>query len=307
MFLIRSFEEKIVKVYPKQKMRTPVHLCIGQEAIAAAVIRQLKKSDVVFTYHRCHGHLIAKGADPCSLMAELYGRKSGCCQGKGGSCHLADSENNVLGTSAIVGGTIPIAAGAALGMTIKKKRGVVISFLGDGAMEAGVSYESLNIASLFKLPIVFICENNFYATQTPLRKRQCADNIYQRAASFKIPSKRIDGNSVFEVYEAASQAIERAKKGQGPSFIEARTYRYKQHVGPYDDTHLGYRTRKELNYWMKRDPIKRCRKYLLSPKIMGLKKLKVLEKAIKKKVEAAHTRAKKGRLPKKEDLAKHIY
>lgn len=307
MLKIRVFQEKIVEVYPQQKMRTPVHLYIGEEAVATGVCINLRKYDYVFSYHRCHGHFIAKGTELKSIMAELFGKIEGCSGGKGGSPHLVDVKNKILGTSAIVAGTIPIAVGVALALSMKNKKSVVVSFFGDGAMEAGVTYESLNFASLKKLPIVFICENNFYATQTPLYKRQCADNIYLRVKPFLIPAERIDGNNVLDVFRVAKEAIQRARKGLGPSFIEARTYRFKEHVGPYDDTHLGYRTREELNYWMKRDPIKQFRRYLLENRIIAVKKIKLLEDSVKKEIMQAYYFGKRGIYPQEKDLFKDVY
>lgn len=304
---IRRFEERIVQLYPKQEIRCPVHLCIGQEAIAAGVCLNLERKDFIASNHRNHGHLIAKGASLKEMFAELYGRKSGCCEGKGGSMHMIALEIGILGTSAIVAGAIPIALGAAFASKFKGAKNVAVVFFGDGAVDEGTFYECLNFASLKKLPLVFVCENNFYATNSHQAKRQANTRIHKIAEFFLMPSACIDGNNVFSVLEASSEAIERARQGLGPSFIEARTYRWKTHVGPESDVEKGFRDAEEVSSWMKNCPIER---FLKEPAIgAGLPKdeLERIEKNVLKEIDEALRYALKSPYPIESDLYKNVY
>ncbi|MDO9289154.1 MAG: thiamine pyrophosphate-dependent dehydrogenase E1 component subunit alpha, partial [Thermodesulfovibrionales bacterium] len=284
---IRRFEEKIIEVYPAQEMKTPVHLCIGEEAIAAGVCIHLRKDDYIFSTHRSHGHSIAKGSDMKRMMAEFYGRKTGCSKGKGGSMHLCDPENGILGSTAIVGGGIPIAVGAALASFMKGTDTVSVAFFGDGAMDEGTFHESMNFASLKKLPVVFLCENNFYATNSPQSARQPHDNIAMRAEGYGMPGVQVDGNDVLAVYEAAKEAVDRARAGGGPSLVECRTYRWKGHVGPDCDVEKGCRPRDEHSMWLKKCPVERTRKLLLENKIMSEKEMEKLLDKINKEMDEA--------------------
>ena len=303
MFKIRRFEEKIIELYPKQQMKTPVHLCLGQEAIAAGVCANLKKSDYIFSNHRNHGHCIAKGMDLKYIMAELYGKKTGCSGGKGGSMHLVDIENGILGTTAIVGGAIPIATGSALGSQLKRDKKVTVVFFGDGAVDTGVFSESLNFAALKKLPIVFVCENNFYATNSHILARQVADNIYQRSKPYLIPSIRTDGNDVLRIYKTAKKAIERARAGRGPTLLEYRTYRLKQHVGPSCDHETGCRPKAELFKWIERCPISK----LVKGKVVSQSDIDRIAVKIDKEIEGALRFAKRSAFPKKQELLEDVY
>jgi TPP-dependent pyruvate/acetoin dehydrogenase alpha subunit len=258
MLRLRMVEEKISEIYHfANEMKTPTHLYTGQEAVAVGVCQNLTDADSVSPYHRSHGWYLAKGGDLKSMMAELFGKETGCCQGWGGSMHLIDVAAGVMGSSSILAGTIPHAVGCALAFQIKGLKQVAIAPCGDAAVEEGVFYESLNWAVLKQLPVVFICENNLYSTSTHIRARQPAVDIYQRVASVGIPSQKIDGNDVLQVYAAAQAAVKRARAGQGPSFIEASTYRWREHVGPYYDYDLGYRSKEELDKWMQRCPIQK--------------------------------------------------
>jgi TPP-dependent pyruvate/acetoin dehydrogenase alpha subunit len=254
MTRIRKAEEAIVALYPEQEMRCPTHLSIGQEAVAVGVCEALREQDSVLSGHRCHAHYLAKGGTLRGMFAELYGKVTGCCAGKGGSMHLASPETGMLGASAIVAGTVPMAVGAALAASLRGKDEVAVAFFGDAAFEQGVTHESLAFATLRRLPMLFVCENNFYATLTPLTTRQSGD-IWRRAAMHGLSAARIDGNDVVTVFETARAAVERANRGDGPTFIEATTYRWREHVGPNFDTDLGYRTQAELDAWIARDPI----------------------------------------------------
>jgi TPP-dependent pyruvate/acetoin dehydrogenase alpha subunit len=236
MVKIRKFEEKVAELLlaPKKEITTPCHLYIGQEAIATGVCSVLKKDDWVFSTHRSHGHFIAKDGSLKALMAELYGKKTGCSKGRGGSMHIASPDHGLPGSSAIVGGTIPIAVGAALAFSMQSKDVVSVAFFGDGAVSEGVFYESLNFASLKKSPVIFVCENNFYCTHLPVSECLADTNIYKKAEAFGILGIRIDGNNVIEVYKTAKKAVEEAHSGKGPTLIECITYRWRGHVGPYE-------------------------------------------------------------------------
>jgi len=279
----------------------------GQEAIAAGVCINLKPSDYVFSNHRSHGHYIAKGGDLKSLAAELYGKVDGCSRGKGGSMHLIAPEINFLGSSAIVGGSIPLAVGTALASSMQGNKRVSVAFFGDGGVDEGVFHEGLNFASLKKLPVVFVCENNFYATNSPLSARQPLDNIFERAKPYGIRGVRVDGNDVLAVFSAAREAVTFARAGKGPTLIECRTYRHKAHVGPDCDFESGCRPKGELDRWLKLCPIKRFERYLLEKKIISRSKLSKLSTRLKQEAEKAITFGKSGSFPDEKELFKDVY
>lgn len=307
MLKIRMFEEKIVELYPAQDMRTPVHLYIGQEAIASGVCANLKKDDYLFTNHRCHGHLIAKGSDLKPLIAELYGKKTGCSKGKAGSMHLIAPEIGILTTSAIVGAGIPLAVGTALASKLKKDNRISVVFFGDGAADTSSFYQSLNFASLHKLPVVFICENNFYATQSPIKARQVNTDIYRKASVFKMHGERIDGNDVIAVYESSKKAVKKAREKKEPSLIECITYRIKPHVGHGSDVHSGYRSKNEHEKWLKKCPIKRFTKFLLDKKIISEQQINKIKNSIAKKIDSALSFSKNSQIPSKNESLKDVY
>lgn len=256
MLRIRKVEETIVELYPQQEMRCPTHLSIGQEAAAVGVCAALRTDDRIYSTHRCHAHYLAKGGDLRRMFAELYGRRTGCAKGKGGSMHLVEPELGIMGASAIVGGSLPIAVGSALAAQLQGHDRVSVAFFGDGAVEEGVFHESLNFASLRKLPVLFVCENNFYATHSHQSARQPADNIHERAAGYSMPGTRVDGADALAAFEAARTAVSRARSGAGPTLLEVRVYRWKEHVGPNFDYSMGYRTKEELESWMARCPVR---------------------------------------------------
>jgi pyruvate dehydrogenase E1 component alpha subunit len=216
----------------------------------------LRADDRVFSTHRCHAHYIAKGGDLKQMFAELYGRRTGCAKGKGGSMHLVQPELGLMGASAIVGGSLPIAVGAALAAKMQGKDRVSVAFFGDGCTEEGVFHESLSFASLQRLPVVFVCENNFYATHSHQSARQPSDHIADRAQAYSMLGVQVDGTDAWAVYEAASQAVGQARRGRGPTLLEIRAYRWKEHVGPNFDYAMGYRTKEELDSWMARCPVR---------------------------------------------------
>jgi len=304
---IRRFEEKIVELYPEQEMCCPVHLYIGQEAVAAGVCANLNKRDHVFSNHRNHGHLVAKGADLKYLFAEIYGKKTGCSEGKGGSMHMIASECSILGTSAIVGGGIPISVGAALASKMKKEDKISVVFFGDGAADSGVLYESLNFAALRKLPLLFVCENNFYATNSPQRSRQVNPDIYKISGLFSLPGFLIDGNDVFEVYNKSKKAIEKIRKGRGPALIEARTYRWQSHVGPQTDIEKGLRKKEEVEKWLKKCPLKRFKKAVEKDKLMDKASREKIENLVEREITEALEFASNSPYPKKQDLYTDVY
>lgn len=264
MFRIRKMEERVADIYPSDQIKSPVHLSIGQESPSVGVCEALRATDVVFGTYRGHALYLAKGGDMKAMVAELFGKRTGCGKGKAGSMHLSAPAAGMMGTSAIVATTIPQAAGYALAEQMMRKDTVVAVFFGDGAMEEGVFHESINFASLFKLPILFVCENNFYAIHTPLGKRVPRPNYCERAASYDVPAQRIMKNDVIATYRCASAAIEEIRAGAGPRFIEVETYRWREHVGPAEDWHLGYRSEEEGRRWKDEDELLRLAA-MLSP------------------------------------------
>ena len=307
MLRIRMVEEKIAELYPQQEIKCPCHLYIGQEAVATGVCATLNREDYLFGTYRGHGLYLAKGGNLKALFAELYGKETGVTKGRGGSMQLVAPEVGFLCASAIVGGTIPMAVGAALAATFQGKGQVSVVVFGDGATEEGVFHESMNFASLKRLPVVFVCENNFYATYSHQSARQCADNIDKRAESYQIPGFRIDGNDILEVYETARDAVERARRKEGPTLLECRTYRWLEHVGPYQDTHLGYRSEEEVKEWMGHCPIKTLENRLLEEKALSLQRIQQWRSALEKEIGEAVTFAKESPFPSVESLGKGVY
>lgn len=257
LYRIRKTEEEIVRIYPTDKIKSPVHLSIGQEAIAVGVCEALHENDVVFGSYRGHAMYLAKGGDLNKMIAELYGKQTGCAKGKGGSMHLVDKKHGVMGTSAIVGTTIPISAGYALGLKYKKSNSIVASFFGDGAVDEGAFHESMNFAALKRLPVIFIFENNSYAIHSHHLSRHHSDNIRERARTYGMISERIENGDIFQIYKKVKEYSEKIRTGKaGPVFLECLTCRWKEHVGPGDDFHLGYRSKDEVDKWKDKDQLK---------------------------------------------------
>jgi TPP-dependent pyruvate/acetoin dehydrogenase alpha subunit len=256
LYRIRRAEEEVSRVYPTDKIKSPVHLSIGQEAVAVGVCEALSAEDVVFGTYRSHALYLAKGGDLKQMIAELYGKATGCAKGKGGSMHLIDVASGVMGTSAVVGTTIPNAVGYAYAAKLRQTSQVTVSFFGDGAVDEGVFHESMNFAALKKLPLIFICENNQYAIHTHQTNRQSLDNIYERACAYGMPAERIEDNDVMRIYERVQAAVNALRAGgDGPYFFECMTYRWKEHVGPNDDFSLGYRAEEEAVPWKENDQV----------------------------------------------------
>ena len=256
LFRIRRVEEEIARVYPSDKIKSPVHLSIGQEAVSVGVCDPLRPEDVVFTTYRSHAAYLAKGGDLRSMIAELYGKATGCAKGKGGSMHLVDAAHGIMGASAVVGTTIANSVGYAYALKLARTDRIVVSFFGDGATDEGVFHESLNFAALKGLPVLLVCENNGYAIHSAQRTRQWIPDICVRVRSYGIPVQRIEGNDVLAIRERTAAAVASLRAGESrPWFLECMTYRWKEHVGPNDDFHLGYRAREEAEPWLRSDQV----------------------------------------------------
>ncbi len=264
MLTIRKFEEKAIALYEQGHIRGNVHPCIGQEAVSVGVCVNLRRDDYMTSTHRGHGNCLAKGADPKRMMAELLGRAAGYCKGKGGSMHIADFEGGNLGANGIVGGGFPIATGAGIGIQNRGTDQVVVCFFGDGAANQGTFHESLNLAALWKLPVLYVCENNQYALSTPLRESVGFPELSERGRGYGIPGVRVDGNDVSEVSAAATEAIRRARAGEGPTLLDCLTYRFFGHFTGDKGHGVAYRTREEMEQWRARCPIARLKDRLLA-------------------------------------------
>ena len=256
LYRIRRVEEEVARVYATDKIKSPVHLSIGQESVSVGVCDVLRPDDIVFGTYRGHALYLAKGGDMSAMVAELYGKVTGCTRGKGGSMHLIDTECGVMGTSAVVGTTIANAAGYAYAMKLRRSDAVVACFFGDGATEEGVFAETLNFAVLKRLPVLFVCENNGYAIHTPQTRRQGNPDIRARAEAHGMPAERLDGNDVCALRDRADEAVAKMRAGEGPRFVEAVTYRWREHVGPGQDYHLGFRDKSECERWEKGDAVR---------------------------------------------------
>lgn len=308
MLRIRRLEEKVADVLScSDEIVCPVHLYIGQEAVATGVCANLRKEDFAFSTHRSHGHYIAKGGDINALMAELYGKKTGCSGGRGGSMHLVSMDVGFPGSSAIVAGTIPLAVGAALAFSLKGRDNVAVAFFGDGAVDEGAFYESLNFASLKKLPVIFVCENNLYSTHMPIAECLADTSIFEKAAIFNMPGIRIDGNNVREVYGTSGRVIEGARRGEGPALLECMTYRWRGHVGPNYDLGKGLRSKKDLEHWKKRCPVKAMEKCLLDNNIFSEQEKARISREVDEEIEGAFTFAKDSPYPDKDSLLDNVF
>ncbi len=261
MNLIRDFEEQAVSFFESNVLRGSVHLCIGQEAPPSTVCKLLRPDDYIASTHRGHGHCLAKGADPGKAMAELMGRDTGYCHGRGGSMHIADVDAGNLGANAIVGGGIAITVGAALASKMQKNGRVAVSFFGEGATNEGIFHESLNLASVWKLPVIFVCENNGYGISVPAWQSTSVTDISERAKAYNMEGFTVDGNDVLSIAPVVKYAIDKARQGDGPTLIECKTYRW---LGHWTGDPQPYRTREEIEEWKKKCPIKRLRKTLLN-------------------------------------------
>lgn len=260
--LIRQFEEKLCELYPSDKIKSPVHLSIGQEAVSAGVALAMEKGDLLSNTYRSHGTYIAKGGNLNAMMAELYGKKGGCADGKAGSMHLFDNDAGILPTSAVVGTTVPMAAGVALALKKRKSKSVVVAIFGDGSTEEGCFSETINFAKLHNLPMIFVCENNKLAIHNPIERRWASHNICKRVETYGIKAMQINSGNIEEIYTKTKESITKIRNGDGPLFIEIFTYRYKEHVGPTQDLDEQYRNKDEYESWLTKDPITTLEKKL---------------------------------------------
>ena len=287
MLLIRTFEEKLLEMYSAGEAVGISAQSIGQEAVAVGAIAALQESDLITSTHRGRHHCLAKGTQPASLMAELFGREAGCCKGKGGILHIIDPGVGNIGTMAIVGAGIPIATGAALSAKMRRTGQVVMCFFGDGATNIGFFHEGLNFASLHRLPVVFVCENNLYAIGTSQKRHQAIRDIAVRATGYNMPGVIADGMDAVAVYDAAVQAVDLARSGDGPTLIECKTYRFQGHSPGDPRRGLKYRTKEEIDEWMARDPIKLLERRLLEADLMNDSDIAEMEHEATSQVEDA--------------------
>ncbi|MBC8485752.1 MAG: thiamine pyrophosphate-dependent dehydrogenase E1 component subunit alpha [Bacteroidetes bacterium] len=308
MLRIRHTEETIAERYTEWKMRCPTHLSTGQEAVATGVCSALRKDDFVLSTHRCHAHYLAKGGDLNKMIAEIYGKVTGCTSGKGGSMHLIDKSVGFMGSTSIVGNSIPLAVGLGLSIKLQKTDQVSCVFFGDATAEEGVFFESINFAVLKELPVLFICENNFYSVYSPLSVRQPEGrNIFEMVRGLGIASEHGDGNDCLEVYTRTRTAIENIRRRKRPYFIEFDTYRWREHCGPFFDNDLGYRTKEEFVSWKEKDPIVMIETYLLNDYIITEKQLQKTKESAQSGVDRAFDFAEESPFPDPEEAFANLY
>lgn len=301
---IRYFEEKSIEAYKQGLLGGSLHPYIGQEAVATGIGEFISESDYMTTTYRGRGHALAKGADPFRLFAEMFGRVDGYCKGKGGPMHIANGELGMLGANGIVAGGIPIAVGAGLTAKANGQGQVSITYFGDGATNQGVFHESMNLAAILKLPIIFICENNLYSEMTPIKDSVLNEHLAERGLAYRIPSYVVDGNDVFAVRKVAKLAIEFAREGNGPVFIEAKTYRLLGHM--FGDTEI-YRTKEEVNSWREKEPLKEFKKQMAKSNILSEDSLNAIEQRVKAIIDDAYDRAKQSEQPSFEEVYTDVY
>lgn len=307
MLQIRHFEERVVEVYKKGLMPGLAHLYIGEEAVAVGACIGLSKEDYITSTHRGHGHLIAKGGELKLMMAEIMGKRTGYCKGKAGSMHIADMDLGILGANGIVGGGFTIAVGAGLSSKLFKQGRVSVCFFGDGASNEGAFHEALNLASVWKLPVIFVCENNLYGISVSQARHQAITDIADRAIGYGMPGEVVDGMDVLKVFEAMQQAVARARNGEGPTLLECKTYRFLGHnVGDPGDG-LIYRSREEMEEWKTRCPIKQLKEHLLDNGFMTETEINDLEEEVIKEVSEAVEFAINSPYPEPEELTEDLY
>lgn len=307
MMRIRRVQLAIDARYLENEMKTPVHLCIGQEAVAVGVCAHLGKSDYINSNHRGHGHYLAKGGDLRAMIAELYGREDGCSKGRGGSMHLLDTRVGHFGSSSIVGGGIPIGTGMGLAIKMQKQKRVSVIFFGDGAADEGVLYESVNFAVLKKLPVIFILENNQYSVCSHVSARQAAENVFHGMKPRYLMSKMVDGNDVLAVYDASGKAVERARTAKGPSLIECRTYRIRGHAGCERQDPPGYRSEKEIEHWKKLCPVLSFQRKLIRGKIISPGDVGKIQDKIDREIREAFDFARQALPARADTVSRYLF
>lgn len=308
MLTIRRFEEAVLEVYTQGLMRGLAHLYIGQEASAVGICAALNDDDYLTSTHRGHGHLIAKGGKVDRMMAEMMGKVDGYNRGKGGTMHIADMSLGILGANGIVGGGMGMATGAALSGKMRNTEQVTVCFFGDGAINQGAFLESANLASIWSLPVLFVCENNHYGEYTAAKNVTAVkEHVAERAAGYNMPAVVVDGNDVVAVYQTAMKMVERAREGKGPCLIENKTYRYRGHHVGDGDPEKTYRTQEETDLWLARDPIPRFARRMMKASMVDEKELQVIDMSITKRVEQAVEFAKESEYPKAHEVTEHVY
>lgn len=304
MWRIRQFERKVDQFISRGDITGTTHLYIGEEATAVGAINALKDEDYISSTHRGHGHAIAKGSDIKEMMAELFGKRTGACKGKGGSLHIIDTSTNNLGANGIVGGGIPIAVGAALALKMQNRDEVVLNFFGDGAMNQGAFHEAANLAAAWNLPVVFLCENNQYGMSTSIEKAFKIKDLAKRGEAYGIPGVRVDGNKALEVYDTVLEAAKKARNGGGPSLIVSETYRWKGHSK--SDAKV-YRTKEEEEEWKQRDPIADFEQILIEQNLLDEDKIKEIKNEVDAEVKEAVEFAKESPYPDKDEIFDDVY
>ena len=292
---IRTIEETISHRYKEQEMRCPIHLSIGQEAIAVGICQNLKNEDQIVSNHRCHAHYLAKGGDEKKMINEFYGNSSGCSGGRGGSMHLFDQKKGILSSVPIVSSSIPLGIGAGFSFKYNKKNNIAVIFIGDAAIEEGVFYESLNYAKILSLPVLFVCENNLFSCFTNIVERQPKNLIKKISKSFDIKTHFLNGNDAVKILKKSKNIINEIRKKKEPQFILLNTYRILEHCGPYEDDHLGYRNKKEIKYWKKNCPLKKLEKILKEKKIYDNSQIIKQKLIYKKKINLMFDECKKNK------------
>lgn len=306
MLRIRLFEGTLADLIDAGEVKTPCHLYIGQEAIASGVCAALRPQDTIWGGHRSHGHYLAKGGDLTAMMTEIFGKVTGCSRGRGGSMHIVAPKVGLLGTVPLVAATIPLSVGAGFSCKLRKDGGVAVAFFGDGATEEGHFHESMALASKYGLPVIFVCENNYYASHLSLLERRTKDNISESAGAHGMAGSLIDGNDVLGVYSTAADAVLRARENRGPTLIECRTYRWRGHVGSSWDMDVGVKRRDELKEWLDRDPIPRLRKQMLVEGVPN-EWFEGEESAIREEINIALKAAREDPYPSTEEVGAHVF
>lgn len=308
MWTIRNFEEKVMEVHEAGEFVGAAHPYIGEEAVAVGVCLALKDTDYIAGNHRSHGHPLAKGGSVKKAMAELYGRVDGYCKGKGGSMHLADFSVGILGESGIVASSVPVATGAGLASKISKNNFVSVVFFGDGASNQGACHESMNLASIWKLPVIFVCENNQFAITTSYQNSVAVENVSDRAQAYNMPGILVDGQNVEAMYEATTEAVKRARNGEGPTLIEGLTYRFEEHSLGLGRVRRGeYRTSEEISKWRERDPIGIHSQKLIDRGVLSEDEIDKIESNSKKEIEEAVEFARNSKFPEPEELFEDMW
>ena len=307
LHLIRLVEEEISNRYKKEKMRCPVHLSIGQESCAVGVCNNLRDQDIVFSNHRSHAHYLAKGGNVQKMIDEIHGNKNGCIGGRGGSMHLQDIKKNFFASIPIVSSSVGLATGTAFAQKRKNKNSITCVFTGDATMDEGIVHESLNFSSIFNLPILYVCENNYYSIFTHVKERQTSSDFTRFAKSHNVKSKRVNGNKLDLVLKETKKAVEYIKKTKRPFFIQLDTYRFLQHCGPVSDDNLNYMDKKELKYWLNLDPIKYYEKILIKKKILTKEQIFKRKIEMRKKIQSIFNKSERTVLPNPSLASKYVY